>query len=115
MDFKKFEKLKLNYKKFITEAEEAINKETAKDQTRSVWFDRETIEKLLAQTDPKSGGIKVFMGMYDKDTLSEREDQDRAEAYIGKLTLVLAASDDNQDPDQETMIVNGGKVCPPDC
>ncbi|NHE56884.1 hypothetical protein [Cyclobacterium plantarum] len=115
MDFKKFESLKLNYKKFITEAEEAINKETAKDQTRSVWFDRETIEKLLAQTDPKSGGIKIFLGMYDKDTLSEREDQDRAEAYIGKLTLVLTASDDNQDPDQETLIINGGKVCPPDC
>ncbi|WP_439483176.1 hypothetical protein [Cyclobacterium plantarum] len=115
MDFKKFESLKLNYKKFITEAEEAINKETAKDQTRSVWFDRETIEKLLAQTDPKSGGIKIFLGMYDKDTLSEREDQDRAQAYIGKLTLVLTASDDNQDPGQETLIINGGKVCPPDC
>ncbi|MFO7826642.1 MAG: hypothetical protein R6V72_22100 [Cyclobacterium sp.] len=115
MDFKIFERLKQNYNRFIREAEEAINKETARDQTRSVWFDRHTIEKLLAQTDPKTGGVKIYLGMYDKETLSEREDQERGEAYIGKLTLVLTASNENEDPNQETMIVNGGKVCPPDC
>ncbi|SHM35604.1 hypothetical protein SAMN04488057_101184 [Cyclobacterium lianum] len=115
MDFKKFDRLKQNYNTFITEAEKAINKEKAIEQTRSVWFDRRVIEKLLAETDPETGGIKIFLGMYDEDTLSEREDQERAEAYIGKLTLVLAASDGNKDPDQETMIINGGKVCPPDC
>ncbi|MDN3689566.1 hypothetical protein [Cyclobacterium jeungdonense] len=115
MDLKKFNTLKRNYDKFIQEAEEALNQESAKDQTRSVWFDRQTIEKLLAQTDPKMGGLKIYLGMYDEDTLSERDDPERATEYIGKLTVILAASDENQDPDQEKLIVNGGKVCPPDC
>jgi hypothetical protein len=29
--------------------------------------------------------------------------------------VILTASNDNDDPGQQTMIVNGGKVCPPDC
>ncbi|SEJ10051.1 hypothetical protein SAMN05192553_102382 [Cyclobacterium xiamenense] len=115
MDLEKFDILKRNYEKFIQEAEKAINQESAKQQTRSVWFDRQTIEKLLAQTDPKQGGIKIYLGMYDERTVSERDDAERASDYIGKLTVVLTASNVNQDPGQETMIVNGGKVCPPDC
>lgn len=115
MDLEKFNTLKRNYDKFMQEAEEAINKESAKEQTRSVWFDRQTIESLLAQTDPKNGGLKIYLGMYDENTLSEREDLERATEYIGKLTVILTASNDNQDPDQEKMIINGGKVCPPDC
>ncbi len=115
MDLKKFNTLKRNYDTFIQEAEQAINQKSAKEQTRSVWFDRQTIEALLAQTDAKTGGIKIYLGMYDEDTLSEREDPERAKEYIGKLTVILTASNDNQDPDQEKMIINGGKVCPPDC
>lgn len=115
MDLRKFNTLKRNYDKFIQEAEEAINQKSAKEQTRSVWFDRETIEKLLAQTDAKTGGLKIYLGMYDEDTLSERDDLENATEYIGKLTVILTASDDNQDPEDEKMIVNGGKVCPPNC
>ncbi|MEX0883203.1 MAG: hypothetical protein WDZ72_06995 [Cyclobacteriaceae bacterium] len=115
MDLKKFEMLKENYKKFIQQAEEAINRENSIDQTQSVWFNRHSIEKLLAQTDEKSGGIRIFLGRYDKDTLSEREESDRSEDYIGKLTLILTASNDNEKAHQESAIMNGGKVCPPDC
>ncbi|MEX2512523.1 MAG: hypothetical protein WD398_06430 [Cyclobacteriaceae bacterium] len=115
MDLKKFEKLKENYKKFSQKAEEAINGIDAVDQTQSVWFDRHSIEKLLAQTDKKSGGIRIFLGMYNEDTLSERDERDRSADYIGKLTLILTASNDNEKPEQESAIMNGGKVCPPDC
>jgi hypothetical protein len=115
MDIEKFEILKRNYEKFIQEAERAIHQESAKQQTRSVWFDRQTIEKLLDQTDPKQGGIKIYLGMYDKDTVSEQGERANRSDYIGKLTVILTASNDNDDPGQQTMIVNGGKVCPPDC
>lgn len=116
MDFKKFKLLKENYENFIGAAEKALNKEEAKTQTKSVFFDRKTIEKLLAQTDPDKGGIKIYLGMYDQETLSERdESSDMAKDYIGKLTLILTASNDNEDPDQESKMINGGRVCPPDC
>ncbi len=116
MDFKIFKLLRENYENFISAAEQALNKEKAKTQTKSVWFDRKTIEKLLAQTDPNKGGLKIYLGMYDQETLSEREESpDMAKEYIGKLTLILTASNDNEDPDEESKMINGGKVCPPDC
>jgi len=115
MDFKKFDRLKKQYEEFIDKAEKDVEKEKAIQQTRSVWFDRHTIETLLAQTDPKTGGLKIFFGKYDEDTLSESDSLANKKDLDGKLTLIVAASDANQDPQQEMMIVNGGQVCPPNC
>ena len=115
MDFKKFERIRKQYEDFIAKAEKEVEGGKSIQQTRSVWFDRHTIEKLLKQTDPKTGGIKMFFGKYDEDTLSESDQTSKTEELDGKLTLILAASDANQDPEVETMIVNGGKICPPDC
>jgi Zn-finger nucleic acid-binding protein len=115
MDFEKFERLKKQYEEFITKAEKDIEGEKAIPQTRSVWFDRHTIEELLKQTDPKTGGLKIFFGKYDEETLSESDPQTNKKDLDGKLTVILAASDDNEDPQNEAMIVNGGKVCPPNC
>jgi hypothetical protein len=115
MDFKKFDRLKKQYEEFIAKAEKDIEGEKAIKQTQSVWFDRHTIEKLLSQTDPKTGGLKIFFGKYDEDTLSESDSLANKKDLDGRLTLILAASDANQDPEEEMMVVNGGKLCPPDC
>lgn len=115
MDFKKFNRLKEQYELFISQVEKEGEGAKSIRQTRSVWFDRHTIEELLKQTDPKTGGIKIFFGKYDEDTLSESDQTSKREELDGKLTLILAASDVNQDPEVESMIVNGGKVCPPEC
>ncbi|WP_158855894.1 hypothetical protein [Lunatibacter salilacus] len=115
MDFEKFDRLKRQYEEYIAKAEKDTDGGKAMQQTRSVWFDRHTIEELLEQTDPKTGGIKIFFGKYDEETLAESHALTNKRDLDGKLTVILAASDDNQDPQVESMVVNGGKVCPPDC
>ena len=115
MDLKVFRQLRENYEKFIVKAEKAINEDKAKDQTRSVFFDRKTIEELLAKTDEKEGGLKIYLGMYDDDTVKERGGKEDSEDYIGKLTLILAASNDNSSTTDDSWIRNGGKICPPVC
>lgn len=115
MDFRKFDRLRKQYEEFIAKAENDLDGGKAIQQTRSVWFDRHTIEELLKQTDPKRGGIKVFFGKYDEETLSESNTSANKKELDGKLTVILAASNDNNDPEVESMVVNAGKVCPPDC
>ncbi|MCC5939611.1 MAG: hypothetical protein JJU34_20190 [Lunatimonas sp.] len=115
MEFKKFKRLRANYEGFIETAERDIHGDKAIKQTRSVWFDRETIEKLLADTDSKKGGIKIYFGQYDQDTLPEIEDTELRKEMDGRLTVILAASNENKDPEEETQIVNGGWFCPPHC
>lgn len=115
MDLKIFKQLRENYEKFIVNAEKAVNEDKAKDQTRSIFFDRKTIEELLAKTDEKEGGLKIYLGMYDKETVNVRGEKAESENYIGKLTLILAASNNNSSTTDDSWIRNGGKICPPDC
>ncbi|MDO6439997.1 hypothetical protein [Cyclobacterium sp. 1_MG-2023] len=115
MDLKLFKQLRENYEKFIAGAEKAINGDNAKDQTRSIFFDRKTLEELLAKTDKKEGGIKIYLGMYDKETVKVRGEKENSDDYIGKLTLILEASNDNSSTTDESWIMNGGKICPPNC
>ncbi len=115
MDLKTFERLKKNYGNYIEEAERLIHQDKPINQSRSVWLDREKIQRLLEQTDPKTGGIKVFFGQYDEESLSGFEAPVNAEDYKGRLTVILAASNNNEDPTEESQLVNFGKTCPPDC
>lgn len=115
MDFKKFEKLKKTYREYIELAEKDIHGDKAITQTRSIWFDREKIEKLLAATDPKKGGIKIYFGQYDEETLPEVEDEAQRKELNGRLTVILAASNENKDPEDENLVVNMGWFCPPSC
>ncbi|AKP50772.1 hypothetical protein [Cyclobacterium amurskyense] len=115
MDLNLFRQLRENYEKFIFNAEKGINGDKAKEQTRSIFFDRKTIEELLAKTDDKEGGLKIYLGMYDKETVKVRGEKEDTEDYIGKLTLILAASNDNSSTTDDSWIRNGGKICPPDC
>ena len=115
MDLKEFQQLRENYEKFIAKAERAINEDNAMEQTRSVFFDRKVIEELLAKTDEKEGGLRIYLGMYDEDTIAVRGKEENSKDYIGKLTLILTASDNNSGARESSLIVNGGKICPPNC
>lgn len=115
MDFKTFERLREKYRVFISKAENLINGKNAIAQTNSVWLGRKEIEKILEQTDQEKGGIKVFFGKYDEESVKGFNDPKREKEYIGKLTVIFAASDDNADPTEESQLLNFGKPCPPDC
>lgn len=113
MDLKKFQELTKAYQDSIGSGKPGHNRDRQPitKQSTSIWFDRKTLENLLAKTDEKTGGIKIFFAQYGPDDLLESEKHD----YTGQLTVVLAASNDNEDPTEEDEIENGGRLCPPDC
>ncbi|MBW3469237.1 hypothetical protein [Arthrospiribacter ruber] len=107
------------------------------EQSNWVWFDRDSIQKLLDMTDPKTGGIKIYFGQYDKENVEmlPRERREKHD-YIGRLSLALVASNKTkteyediysespQESDKDTLSLkssggpsplNAGSVCPPDC
>ncbi|HSJ69694.1 MAG TPA: hypothetical protein VK921_18575 [Anditalea sp.] len=110
MDIKTFNRLTEAYKSTIGQGKPSRNAEGKEitSQSQSIWFDRKTIMKLLEQSDEGSGGLKIFFAAYDKEFTDDPE-------LIGKLTVVLAASNDNEDPTEESQIENGGRLCPPYC
>ncbi|WP_373497194.1 hypothetical protein [Aquiflexum sp.] len=108
------------------------------EQSDWVWFDRNTIQKLLDITDPDKGGIKIYFGQYDeKNVVLIPEDRRKKHDYVGRVSLALAAcnkteteyediySRTNEIQDTSKMMlmssgdgdspVNAGYVCPPDC
>ncbi|MFC4870423.1 hypothetical protein [Negadavirga shengliensis] len=115
MDLEKFKKLKANYDKLMELANRAVPSGEFANQSKSVWFDRQSIEKLLAQTDEKTGGLKIFFGVYDESTAADIQSSRPGKESIGKLTVILTASDENKSTDLPDRIMNGGKTCPPDC
>src|SRR5690606_22761895 len=112
MDIKKFKQLRESYNHHIGRGKSGRDKngEKVTHQTQSVWFDRKTIQELLDQTDENSGGIKMFFGEYDSETAGEVQDIDDPRELVGRLTVILSASNDNEDPSEKTMIRNGGKI-----
>ncbi|GAB2625556.1 hypothetical protein [Belliella aquatica] len=101
-----------------------------KEQTNWVWFNRETIEAALAKADAdgKTGGLKMFFGQYDKETISMiPADRPKREDYIGRISLVLVPTNLTEEGLQEVNHVqeptsdedddgwNGGMLCPPEC
>src|SRR5690554_6887174 len=117
MDLKKFKQLRESYDRQIGKGESGKDKNGEKitSQTQSVWFDRKAIQELLDKTDEKSGGIKIFFGEYDKETADEVPGVKDPSDLVGKLTVILGASNNNEDPDDGALLRNGGKICPPDC
>jgi len=117
MDLKKFIRLRESYKQHVGRGKSGRdqNGDEVKEQTQSVWFDRRTIQELLDKTDEKGGGIKIYFGEYDKETASEVPNIKDPNDLVGKLTVILGASNYNEDPEDEALLRNGGRICPPDC
>ena len=117
MNLKKFRRLCDNYDKHIGSGKSCRDCHGKKitRQSHAIWFDRKSIQELLDQTDESTGGIKIYFGEYDEETLDEISGVDDPQAMVGKLTVVLGASNDNEDPGEESMLMNGGKICPPHC
>src|SRR5690554_5186458 len=117
MDLKKFKQLRESYEKQIGQGKSGIDKNGEKitRQTQSVWFDRKSIQELLDKTDEKSGGIKIYFGEYDEETAGEVPNINDPNDLVGKLTVILGASNNNEDPKEGALLKNGGRICPPHC
>jgi hypothetical protein len=140
MTREELEEFKTAYKKAAKKSIKAKNKkgELIKEQSDWVWFDRDTIQKLLDLTDPVKGGIKIYFGQYDKKNVEmlPKERRDKHD-YVGRVSLALAAcnktetefediySESNEIQNTSNLMlmrsndrdspVNAGYVCPPDC
>jgi len=109
------------YKKEVKKGKPGKNKkEDVTDQTDWVFFDRETLETILAEADkdPKKGGIKFYITEYTVET-AEQLHPENPEAYVGRINLVLQAS--KADATNIKLEVadenyyNRGELCPPTC
>jgi hypothetical protein len=128
------------YQKSAKKSKKAKNKDgkDINEQSDWVWFDRNTIQKLLDMTDPDQGGIKIYFGQYDKqNVVMLPEDMRKKHDFVGRVSLALMAcnktetefediySSSNEMQDASRMMlmsrgdgdspVNAGSVCPPEC
>ena len=93
-------------------------KNDVENQTKWVFFDRETIEEVLskADKDPKKGGIKFYFTEYTEE-VARKLYPENSEDYIGRLGIVMSPSSSvNEKLDQdEEEYYNRGNYCPPTC
>lgn len=122
MDNRQFKSFLSAYRESIQKGEKAIGADglPIKRETDWIYFDREILEKLLNMADPRTGGIKMYLGVYTKENLDilpkDREDREK---YIGMLSLALAPANRTEegivDVQDEGTYENGGTLCPPFC
>ncbi|SMD42705.1 hypothetical protein SAMN00777080_1267 [Aquiflexum balticum DSM 16537] len=128
------------YQKAAKKSIKAKNKngKVINEQSDWVWFDRNTIQKLLDMTDSEKGGIKIYFGQYDENNVNMLpEDMRKKHDYVGRVSLALAAcnktetefediySASNEIQNTANLMllrsndrdspVNAGTVCPPIC
>ncbi|MFC3879590.1 molecular chaperone DnaK [Algoriphagus namhaensis] len=119
-----FESMKAKYDAEVKKGKPAKgnNGREKDDQTDWIFFDRETLESLLAEADkdPKVGGIQFYFTEYTKET-AQKYYPKNPDKYEGQLNLVLKAGNlregvvEATDTDDGGDYQNRGKVCPPDC
>jgi hypothetical protein len=118
IDKQDFEKMKSKYSQEVGKGKPGKNKKgDITTQTKWIFFDRESIERVLAQADPdpKKGGIKFYFTEYTQDT-AEKYHPGEGEKYDGLMTLVFEASSLNTlYSEGEGDLENIGKTCPPTC
>jgi hypothetical protein len=120
-----FESMKAKYDK------EVKNGKTGKgskgkdktNQTSWIFFDRETLEGLLAKAskDPKVGGIQFYFTEFTEET-AKKVYPNEAEEYTGQMTLIMKAANLNEvqlaskkvAADEEEYVA-GGSQCPYRC
>ncbi|MDI1323826.1 MAG: molecular chaperone DnaK [Algoriphagus sp.] len=113
--------MQAKYMKEVKKGKPGKNKTTdITDQTDWIFFDRETLENILAQADkdPKKGGIKFYLTEYTEETASTIHPEN-PETYVGRLALVLSPvtseSVEITGADGDGNYYNKGVACPPTC
>ncbi len=121
---KDFEEMRGKYREEIKIGNPGENQQGAiHNQTNWVFFDRETIERVLAKADadPKVGGIKFYMVEYTEKTASDVSYIEDPDQLVGRLTLVMSPADkkvsgvEDIQTNEEGDYENFGKTCPPAC
>lgn len=118
-----FKSMQAKYEKEVQVGKPATNSQGEKtDQTKWMFFDRETLEGLLAKTDkdPKVGGIQFFFTEYTEGTAKKAYPHQK-EDYTGALTLVMKAANLKGATSQQLTAEDGeeyynrGIQCPHTC
>lgn len=109
------------YKNEVREGKPAldINGKEKKNQTNSIFFDRATLERILAQTDedPNVGGIVFYFGEYTEE-VAKKFYPDEYTNYVGSLSLVMKAANKEEHgivTVKNDWFENKGTNCPPRC
>jgi hypothetical protein len=92
------------------------------NQTSWIFFNRETLEGLLARADkdPKVGGIQFFFTEYTEE-IAQKYYPNEVAAYTGQMALVMSAANlkggklEGTDLGEGDDYVNHGTICPPMC
>ncbi|EOZ95947.1 hypothetical protein A33Q_2540 [Indibacter alkaliphilus LW1] len=137
MNRKELEAFRKAYQKAAKKSIKANNGKgkPIEEQSDWVWFDRDSIQKLLDMTDPKTGGIKIYFGQYDKENVEMLpHDRKNREEYVGRVSVALVACDKTEkeykdiyselssETEPESLKsdggispMNAGELCPPSC
>jgi hypothetical protein len=117
-----FESMKAKYDKEVKKGKPGKNKKgDISDQTDWIFFDRETLERLLAKADkdPKKGGIQFYMTEYTEEVAAKYHPNE-VEKLTGALTLVMRPA--NIENELISAVLAGGDdyenigtMCPPFC
>ncbi len=113
-----FEQMKAKYDKEVKKGKPAKGKKgDIVDQTDWIFFDRKTLEEILA--DPKAEGIKFYFTEYTKE-VAERLYPENPEEYVGRVNLVITGSSAVEPNEidvstESTTYYNRAKMCPPYC
>ncbi|MDR7129967.1 hypothetical protein J2X69_002313 [Algoriphagus sp. 4150] len=125
IDKKDFEAMKAKYDKEVKKGKPGTGtkKKDKTNQTDWIFFDRETLEGLLAKADkdPKVGGIQFYFTEYTEETAEKAHPKEGA-AYCGQLTLVMCAANLKEKKlvpvglgAVKAEYQNGGSQCPYSC
>jgi hypothetical protein len=119
-----FESMKTKYDKEVKKGKSAKGKNGKDkiDQTNWIFFDRETLERLLAKADkdPKVGGIQFYFTEYTEEVASKYYPND-VDKVTGALTLVMRPANLQEGQDSVKILETGddfenrGTMCPPFC
>ncbi|WP_075350076.1 molecular chaperone DnaK [Algoriphagus marinus] len=118
-----FESMKAKYDKEVKKGKpgKGAKGKDKDNQTSWIFFDRETLEGLLAKADkdPKVGGIQFYFTEYTEET-AKKIYPNEADAYTGQMTLVMRAANLQENKlniidSTEDEYEGGGMECPFRC
>ena len=113
-----FEQMKAKYDQEVKKGKPAKGKKgDIVDQTDWIFFDRKTLEEILA--DPKAGGIKFYFTEYTEE-VAKAYYPENPDEYVGRINLVITASSESgkneiEDSSGNATYFNKAQICPPYC